>query len=246
MTRIDLTTRDLHALIAPVLPHTLADPDFPRLGDIRVEVLDGVVYAVATDRVTLAATRHKPDGHADDVTIHLGRDDAANMLRLFKPVKDEDPRLTVTIDQVTVAVHPAGLHGVMSLGFRVDGEDGTRLVLHDRRNPLEVHDLDSWRKWLGKVIHRATRPAAPALLLSPAFLARWSKAGHRGERLTVLIGAKPDDPVLIVCEDHFAGMWQPAGHLDGDAARALDGSPWRDELPAPAVQAALDEMVPAP
>lgn len=54
MTRIDLTTRELHDLITPVLPHTGTDPDVPELALIRLEVRAQVLYAIATDRYTFA------------------------------------------------------------------------------------------------------------------------------------------------------------------------------------------------
>lgn len=35
MSRIDLTTRELHELVAPVLPHASTDKDLPELGSPR-------------------------------------------------------------------------------------------------------------------------------------------------------------------------------------------------------------------
>ncbi|MGW0587439.1 hypothetical protein [Streptosporangium sp. NPDC002607] len=126
MTRIDLTTRELHALIAPVLPHTGTDPEVPELGVIRLETRDDVIYAIATDRYTMAATRHPLDDAADDVTVAIDRSDASAMLKLFKFTKDDDPRLKLVIDKMAVPVNDRG-DSVLSVGLQVDSEDGTRL-----------------------------------------------------------------------------------------------------------------------
>jgi len=53
LTRIDLSTREWHELVRPVLPHILADADLPELSDIRLEAADRTICAVATDRYTL-------------------------------------------------------------------------------------------------------------------------------------------------------------------------------------------------
>ena len=79
MPRVDLTTSELHALLAPVLPHASTDTDQPELGVVRLEARAGVLSAVATDRTTLAATRHPADD-IDDFTVTIDRDDAANLL----------------------------------------------------------------------------------------------------------------------------------------------------------------------
>ncbi|MGP4092992.1 hypothetical protein [Nonomuraea sp. KM90] len=228
MTRIDLTTRDLHALIAPVLPHACTSADLPELNVVRFETSGSTVHAIATDRVTMAATR-QPVGFTDDVVIHIDRTDAAAMLKLFKFTKEEDPSLVLVLDQVSV---PLEHTSISALALRIDSEDGTRLVLHDRRVPGQPTALDGWRKILGRVLHRQQSVGAPALLLTPAMLPRWSKAAGKGERLTVFCGPDPSDQLLITVEQHFVGVWTPAGHLDADGD-LLDGNPWRDELPMP-------------
>jgi DNA polymerase III sliding clamp (beta) subunit (PCNA family) len=86
MTRIDLTTSELHDLITPVLPHTGTDPDVPELALIRLEVRAQVLYAIATDRYTLAVVRHPLDDPADDISIGIDRNDAAAMLKLFNGI----------------------------------------------------------------------------------------------------------------------------------------------------------------
>jgi hypothetical protein len=223
MTRIDLTTRELHDLITPVLPHTGTDPDVPELGVIRLEARAHVLYAVATDRYTLAVVRHPLDDPADDVTIGIDRSDAAAMLKLFKHTKNDDPQLRVVIDQVPVPVNDRG-DTVRSLGLTVDSEDGTRLVLHGHPQTIQA----GWRKLLRNVVERPNVPATPALFLTPTYLPRWTKAARKGERLSVFIGPDPTDPLLVVVEHRFIGIWMPAGHLD--AGEHMSATPWLAEL----------------
>lgn len=230
MTRIDMTTRDLHQLIAPVLPHACTSADLPELNVVRFQTSGSTVHAIATDRVTMAATRH-PVGLIDDVVIHIDRTDAAAMLKLFKFTKESDPQLVLILDQVSV---PLEHTSISALALRIDSEDGTRLVLHDRRVPGQPTALDGWRKLIGRVLHRQQSVGAPALLLSPTTLPRWSKAAGKGERLSVFCGPDPSDSLLIMVEQHFVGLWTPAGHLDA-GGDLLDGNPWRDELPLPAL-----------
>jgi len=60
-----------------------------------------------------------------------------------------------------------------------------------------------------------------------AYLPRWTKAARKGERLSVFIGPDPTDPLLVVVEHRFIGVWMPAGHLDADE---ISASPWLAEL----------------
>lgn len=75
-----MTTRELHELIAPVIPHAGTDPELPELGVIRLEVRDDVLYAVATDRYTMAATRRPTDDPADDVVVGIDGTKARDLL----------------------------------------------------------------------------------------------------------------------------------------------------------------------
>lgn len=237
MTRIDLTTRELHGLVVPVLPHASTDAELPQINCVHLQIRSGVLYAVATDRFTMAATRHPLFDPADDLDVTLDRADIAAALKLFTFSKDDDPRLTLVVDKVPVPI--SGHRTIDSLGLRIDGEDGTRLVLHDRSLP-DVKPFAKWQELIGRVVHRATVPATPALILAPSFLPRWTKAAGKGERLTVFVGPEQGDPILFTVEDHFVGVWQPATHIDGDM-ETLTASPWRDELPAPVASGQGDD-----
>lgn len=224
MTRIDLSTSDLHELIAPVLPHASTDKDLPEITVVRLEVADDTLYAVATDKYTLAATRHPIGDDADPVKIAISRSDAQNLLRTFKHNQKSDPQLQLVIDQMHVH---SDNQTVLGLSLRVASEDGTKLTVQDRG----VSALD-WRTHLGRVLHRPLNPAAPTVLMTPAYFPRWIKAAAKWERLAVFVGASPSDPVLVVGDQHFVGVWMPVTHTEGEPQQVLDGNPWMDELAA--------------
>lgn len=224
MTRIDVTTREWHELIKPVLPHASTDAEVPEINVVRLEGRNRIVYAVATDRYTLAASRHVLDSPFEDFVITIDRTDAAAMLRLFTHGKDRDPRLRVTIDTVTAAASGPGPE-LRTLGLIVESEEGTRLVLHGRAGALS-----GWRKTLAQLVYRDLGPASSRLLLTPGQLGRWSAASRKGERITVIPGPDAGAPILILVEDHFAGAWMPANHIDGESDDLLTGTPWRAEL----------------
>jgi hypothetical protein len=223
VTRIDLTTREWHDLIKPVLPHASTDAEVPEINVVRIEGRGRIVYAVATDRYTLAAARHVLDSTFEDFIVSIDRADAAAMLRLFAYGKDYDPDLRITVGSVPVPL--SGGQTINTLGLTVESTEGTRLILHDRQGALS-----GWRKTLGQVVARDLEPAAPKLLLTPSQLGRWSHASRKGERLAMFAGPDPGAPILFLVEDHFAGIWKPAGHLDEDSDDLLYATPWRTEL----------------
>lgn len=220
---IELTTRELHDLITPVLPHASTDKDLSGLGVIRLEVREGVLYAVASDRFTMAVTRHRLREPAADAAIAIGREDAAALLKLFKYGRDEDPELQLivgTVEAETV-LDPADRPALT-----VTAKDGNTLVLHGH----EGKPLTSWRKMIGKIIHREHRPAPPSLALNPLLLARWSKAMRGRDPLAVFFGPNATDPIVVKAEDHFIGIWMPAKRSDG-RSDVLTNSLWLKEVP---------------
>src|SRR5258707_11867005 len=231
LTRIDLSTREWHSLIGPVLPHALNDKEEPHLSVVRIEPGERVIYAIATDRYTMAAERFLlPDSarlHDVPGPVHIRSADAAVSLKLFPFSKDEDPRLRVTIDRAPVPVSVGGGQAVFShTAMTLESDDGTRLVLHDQRDPSQ----DPLRKWRVQGAAMWARPLAnsPTLSLSAIHLAQWGKSVRKGERLTIYF--RPDGaPLLILLEDHFGGMLVQVRYLDGPE-KILAESPWLGEL----------------
>lgn len=229
-----MTTREWHELLRPVMPHAGGDKDFPELDVVRLELGQEALYAVATDRYTLAAERwplmpKERNGGAGQV-VHLAAREAAASLKLFTHGKDEDPLLTVIIDTARVPVLAAGTHAtVPRLAVTVQqAGDGTRLVLHDVRDPSR-DPLAGWRKQIRAALSRPPGRALDGLDLYAGMLSRWTAAARKGERLTMYTGPEPGDPLLVIVEQHFAGLLAVQQYLDGPG-RTLGGLAWQDEL----------------
>lgn len=222
MTTIDLTTSELHDLIDPVLPHACTERDLPDLGVVRMEVRANILYAVATDRYTMAVVRHRLDDETDDTAIAISRVDAAALLKLFKYDRKNNPGLQLTVG--TMAAETV-LDPADRPALTVTAKDGNTLVLPGR----ESRTLADWRKYIGKVIHRTQQPTSPNLGLASIYLARWAKAARGAAPLTVSLGANATDPVAVRAGDHFIGIWMPA-RLEERDTRLAD-SPWAKEIP---------------
>jgi hypothetical protein len=233
LTRIDLTTREWHELIKPVLPHASTDADQRELASIRIELAEYAIYAVATDRYTIGAERHelKPGIRLWDIPqpVHVWASEAKASLGLFAYSKDYDPPLRLTVDTMPVPVAVAGRQTTVGrLAVTVEADDGTRLVLHNHRDPSN-DPLAAWRKHLAGPFHRQQAASAPALNLNAVQLARWAAACRKGERLAFFTGTQGDELVLVAVENHFLGAWKPQSYLTSPA-EMLAASPWRDEL----------------
>lgn len=244
MTRIDMTTREWHDLIKPVISHASTDKEVPELGVVRIEPADSALYVAATDRYTLAAERWplppSDRGRLTGQPVHLAASEVSASLKLFRHSKDEDPQLRITIDTASIPISVVGRpSSVNRLAVTIQQEgDGTRLVLHDERDPTR-DPLAGWRKGIHKAM---TRPAGRALegMDLPAWqLSRWASAARKGERLTVYTGPEPGDPLLVTVEEHFAGLWAIPQYLDGPG-KTLGGLPWRYELEEFADTAGID------
>lgn len=230
MTRIDMTTREWHELVKPVLPHTLSDSDFPELSRVRLEAGPHALYAVASDRYTLGAERH-PTGTPGAAVppVHVSSEEVKATLKLFRHGKDDDPELSVTIDTVSVPVRVAGFERhVSGWAVSLQSEDGTRVVMRDHRDPSRDH-LAGWRKNLTECLCRDNSTLLDGLDLSAHQLARWAPAARKGERLCMYTGPKPGQPMLVAVEEHFAGMWMIQQYLESPA-KVVAELPWLAEL----------------
>jgi hypothetical protein len=228
--RFDITTRQWHELIRPVLPHASNDADTPELAAIRIEAADNVVYAVATDRYTLGVERLPADmGRIGFAPVHLRLPEVQASLKLFTYAKDYDPQLRIIIDTVPVPIGQVGRTVTIDhLAATIESDDGTRLVLHDVRQPdRDAHA--SWRKIIRGLVSRNLPASAPALTINAGQLGRWAAAVRKGERLSVFTGAEGNEIMLVLVEDHFAGAWQPQSYLEG-GDKMLAESPWLAEL----------------
>lgn len=224
-----MTTREWHELVKPVLPHAGSDKELPELAVLRIEATGRALYAVATDRYTLAAERHAlRDGEATQ-PVHVDAKEAAATLRFFTFSKDFDPPLHVTIDTVPVPVQVVGeSRSVNAMGVTLSRDDGAKLAMHDHRDP-SLDPMAAWRKTLRKALTRPSAGPVEGLDMFGWQMARWAHAARKGERLTAYAGQEPGDPLLITVEQHFAGILALQQYLDAPA-KTRDALPWIAEL----------------
>lgn len=225
-----MTTREWHELIKPVLPHASGDKELPELGVLRIEATESALYAVATDRYTLAAERHWLGGTGERTQpVHVDAREAAATLKFFTYSKDFDPPLNVTIDTVPVPVTVVGQsRSVNAMGITLTRPDGAKLAMHDHRDP-SLDPMAGWRKGLRKALTRPSAGVVDGLDMFGWQLARWAHAARKGERLTVYAGTEPGDPLLVTVEKHFAGIIALQQYLDAPA-KMRESLPWMAEL----------------
>jgi hypothetical protein len=230
--RLDLLTSELHRLVKPVLPHAAPanDPSLS-LQAVRLELGPQALYAVATDRYTLAAERFvlpRDSRHGDWPPVHIDRGEMAAVLKMLPCGKDFDPELRITVDRSALIVSPG--HTVDSWAVMIERpDDGTRLTLRDRRDPSLVDALANWRVPLRQALTRPKGRALDALDIQGHMLARWKDAARGAERLRVWTGPKPGDTILIAVERHFLGVMVTDTMLP-DPGRDRDQLPWAAEL----------------
>lgn len=229
-----MTSREWAELVKPVLPHVATDKDFPELGIVRIEVGHQALYAIATDRYTLAAERRplaRIDRGQPQPPVHIRASDVRSSLGLFAFAKDSDPPLTVTVDTVSVPSEVLGEPGhYTSMAVTLTSGDGGRMVMHDRRD-AHRDPLAKWQPHVSAAVGRQQGASPAGLDLAAAHLARWKDAVRAGERLTFWTGSRRKDPLLVTVESHFAGIWVPElWGTDGEAPPDPAGPPWLAEL----------------
>lgn len=233
--RIDMTTREWHELLKPVLPHTLKDPDFPELAHVRIEVGARSVYAVATDRYSIAAERRpldRADRDSPMPPVHVQAPDVAASLKLFTYSKNDDPDLAVTVDTVIIPSEIMGRDAsYSSMAVTITSDTGSKMVMHDRRMPHR-DPLQDWKRHISAALERAQGGTPAGLDLNADQLGRWSAAVRAGERLTMWTGPERKSPILITVDEHFAGVWMPYvwGDTEAGAPCAPSALPWSAEL----------------
>lgn len=219
---ISIEAKDLHRMLQQVTPH-MADPDeyLPALACIRVEATDdGWLYAVATDRYTLAVARHEtladtsgigylPAQLVPAVTAWLAQAaEHGQAVKLALP----------THDQQAIALRAPG-SGRLSIETDTNGHKG----------------VPNWRTLLHAQL-KAEPVAVPLTGFTTRFLARWQQADLKVHAWQ----AGPHRPLIVAAESgDFLGLQMPVrseltqgeatpGWLAATAPRAtVDGTTYR-------------------
>ncbi|MFF9898473.1 phiSA1p31-related protein [Streptomyces longispororuber] len=204
---ISIEASTLHRMLEQVSPH-MDDPEnyLPVISSIRLETRDGWLYAVASDRFTLAAAR--------------------------RPILDEGARHGHVPGHLVPALTAwlsaeAGLGSTVGLTLPGRAVDNTYQVLltTSGHGSFEIeYDADAyakypdWRKHLRKAL--AAQPGVVDITgFTTEFLARWQQAATK----LVAWQTGPREPVVFLDEDgHFAGLHMPFLHEESRHRAAAD------------------------
>jgi hypothetical protein len=231
-----LTTTQLHALLAPVLPFADKGDTLPILAGVRVHSSGEYLYATATDRYRLGVQRVKvtpPDedtvGVPADLVFVLEGSAVRGLLAMHKTVRGGgDPALTFTVREDRVTVTGAGSFGFMDSSTSWRTVDGTYPKL---------------ASILTAAVERANAkpeehgPPVGACF-NPTYLADFQHVTprHSREPLRLWIGSATSAMLVRVGQD-FIGALMPVRYADGNGA-ASNGAPeldtdWVNALAAP-------------
>ena len=212
MTDLNISVKQLKALVSPVLPLAGRDAGLPVLTAIRVESHGQYLTASATDRYRLGIKRLRADdGEWPEWSATIPTSTLRSILAAFKPSRrDADPELTLTI------VSPDELRVVAS-GALLD-MFGAEITY-----PLETAEFPKLHKLIRDAL--AADPAATAATgFNWPFLTDFNAAATGTAALMMRISAGTK-PVVITDGEDFIGAVMPRKRFssDGDTFHIGDG-----------------------
>ncbi|GAA4221463.1 hypothetical protein FHR32_005098 [Streptosporangium album] len=170
---LHITGRDLKALFGSVLPHTSDDPDgLPALQEVHVEIHDGDLRLVCTDRFTMAVVRRPMTSTTE-----------AFSCRFALPVRDIRD-LIEHLDDVAIA----------SLAF-----EENRLFVTTEDSAHNIPGSASvlgWRDLLNRVLKPSGTPVG-RILIDPTFLARLEPAKRLNEDAPLVIQMQGEHGAVV-------------------------------------------------
>lgn len=198
---ISILAKDLRGMFKQVTPH-MDDPEnyVPVIASVRLEARDGWLYAIATDRYTIAAAR-RPISVDRNGTGHV----PGHLVPAFEAMLDAASSFG---DDVTLTLPSVGSDGPCSLVLATPG----RRRLTVEYEPDDYKHFPDWRKIL-----RATLTAEPTVVPLTGFttrmLTRWE---HSAAKLIAWQDA-PGKPMVLLDElGYFAGLHMPVNfHWNG-------------------------------
>ncbi|MEV0641996.1 hypothetical protein AB0I77_45155 [Streptomyces sp. NPDC050619] len=211
---------DFPYLLQQVSDHMSCDKTLPALNGVYFEARGAYLYAVATDRHTMAVTRRRLETRTARPWAVLVGEQELKSLRAFARLNRRTP-LTLEFRPATVDLFKPNALAVRAGGqsLEVPGYDGELPALWAR---------DQWRETLTSHLHSAPN-LRQELTLNPTLLARWGRSGGvaRNAPLTVWTGG-PGKPLVITCGEDFVGLQMPI-RVSSDAAQPADiVSRWGD------------------
>ncbi|MEV4096927.1 hypothetical protein [Streptosporangium saharense] len=203
--------RDIKNLLGAVLPHLDTDgPDYPELPDltrVHVEIHNGELRLICSDRYTMAVVRNPLTSAVEDFSCQFSipGQEARDVTRSLKDTASVT--LSFEADQLVVAV-----------------DDYSYAVIPSRESTLQ------WRKALARVLTPAATPASP-ILINPDYLARLEPARRldEGTPMVIQMHGEHKKAVVATLGTHFLALIMPILRT-GEAPQPnpLDG--WFDLL----------------
>lgn len=211
---------DFPYLLSQVSDHMSADRTLPGLNGVYFEACGAYLYAVATDRYTLAVARRRLDKCPSRPWAVLVGEQELKPLRAFAGFNRHTP---------------------LMLTHR-HGDDGPVLTVRAGAQSLEVPGAafklpglwarGEWRTLLAEHIHNAP-DLRQEIALNPALLARWGRSGGADRHTPITAWTNgPGKPLVIACGTDFLGLHMPV-RVSADAPQRADiVAGWGDLAPA--------------
>lgn len=198
---VTLTVHELHRLLAPVVPLACPDATLPAINAVHLLTVGDYLTAAATDRFRAGIQRVRPQAGAPgpiDALVNL--DDIKRLLRVFKPVRGQDPAdVHLTVDDTVVWAESAG-----GLGFTLaELKVGARIV------PDEFPNIGSL---LQRRIGAHVEDAGSAVGVNPDYLASFKAAAKAAQESGIILAPPPagsKEPLLVHVGDDFIGLLMP-------------------------------------
>lgn len=193
------TPRQVEAVLRPVLPHAGDDRHLPMLCCLNLEVADGRLLAVATNRYTLGIAWQdlaEWDEKPNKEQSHSARIYAADMQRLLaflKPSRETSALWTLTSEHLTVVT-----------------TEGEQLTVRT----VDV-EFPKWRKLLADRAAKESTPL-PQYGINSRWLALLDRSAKAvGEHHSMVWQfAGPLDAALVSIGERFVGVLMPARLTD--------------------------------
>jgi hypothetical protein len=211
---VSLSAYDLHKALTQIAPHVSDDFTLPVINSARIEADGGNLFAIATDRYTMAVARI---GIVETATwqAHIPSEQLPTVIAWLHAAGT----ITITVEVAT------------------DG-DLTRLTFDDGAGGLRIETDTSgyghfpdWRKYVSEHLSEPSEPISGSGL-DAGFLARWQ---HAGERFRAWQAGSHKPLILMDDDATFIGMQMPVRWESADRDDLV--GQWTRIL-APAVAAA--------
>ncbi len=211
---ISINASDLRSMFQQVTPHMSDDDYLPVVHTVRLEVRDGWLYAITTDRFTVGVARRPVGFGAGNRAGHLPGRLVPAVTAWLDGASEAGETVTLSLSANGVTTFRASSCG----GLNIDSD------------PSAYEKFPDWRK----ILHAAliAEPCiVPTTGFTTRFLARWQ---HADEKLAAWQQA-PNKPVVLLSFDgRFAGLQMP---VRNEETRDNLAAEW---IPATASTATVD------